>query len=75
MNYMYVKEAAKIAHVSPKTIRKWCREKKIKNAIRLSIDNRWCIPLGTVFPNGKYKPYQKPEPMDRLSILQYFFGG
>lgn len=74
MIYMHTKDAAAIANVPQDTIRRWCREKKIDNAVHSAVDGKWCIPYGTVFPNGKCKLYQEPEPMDYLEIYQYFFG-
>ncbi len=74
MIYMHTKDAAAIANVPQDTIRRWCREKKIDNAVHSAVDGKWCIPYGTVFPNGKCKPYQEPEPMDYLEIYKYFFG-
>lgn len=51
MEYMTVKEAAKMWGYSEGTVRKWCQEKKIKVSVGAEKKNgRWQIPKNAQCP-------------------------
>ena len=60
MEYMTVKEAAKLWKVSESTVRKWCRDGQLVLMIRAQkVSNRWRIPKGVECPKRKEKKENK----------------